>query len=59
MEHDDMISLEQGYTVEQLIDMYNDAVELIWVLREKLQETKDDLELFEQAYEEVSNKLYG
>jgi hypothetical protein len=59
MEHDDMISLEQGYTVEQLIDMYNDAVELIWALREKLQETKDDLELFEQAYEEVSNKLYG
>ena len=59
MDHDDMISLEQGYTVEQLIDMYNDAVELIWVLREKLQETKDDLELFEQAYEEVSNKLYG
>jgi hypothetical protein len=54
-----MISLEQGYTVEQLIDMYNDAVELIWALREKLQETKDDLELFEQAYEEVSNKLYG
>ena len=59
MDHDDMISLEQGYTVEQLIDMYNDAVELIWALREKLQETKDDLELFEQAYEEVSNKLYG
>ena len=54
-----MISLEQGYTAEQLIAMYNDAVELIWDLRERLQQTRDELDLFEQAYEEVSNQLYG
>ena len=28
--HDDMISLEDGFTAEDLVDLYNDAVELIW-----------------------------
>ena len=27
--HDDMISLEDGYTAEDLVELYNDEVELI------------------------------
>ena len=57
--YDNLASAEQGYTVEQLLDMYNDAVEEIWDLQERLRETRDALDLFQQAYEEASNELYG
>ena len=57
--HDDMISLEDGYTVEDLVDLYNDAVELIWNLKERLHVTREFLDMFIKAYEEVYDKLYG
>ena len=57
--HDDMISLEDGCTVEDLVDLYNDAVELIWNLKERLHVTREFLDMFIDAYEEVCDKLYG
>ena len=57
--HDDMISLEDGYTVEGLVELYNDAVELIWDLKYRLHETREFLDMFIDAYEEVCDKFYG
>ena len=57
--HDDMISLEDGYTAEDLVDLYNDAVELIWDLKYRLHETHEFLAMFIEAYEVVCDKLYG
>ena len=44
--HDDMISLEDGYTAEDLVDLYNDAVEFIWDLKYRLHETREFLDMF-------------
>ena len=57
--HDDMISLEDGHTVEGLVELYNDAVELIWDLKYRLHETREFLDMFIDAYEEVCDKFYG
>ena len=57
--HDDMISLEDGFTAEDLVDLYNDAVELIWDLKYRLHETREFLDMFIDAYEEVCDKFYG
>ena len=57
--HDDMISMEDGYTAEGLVDPYNDAVELIWDLKYRLHETREFLDMFIDAYEEVCDKFYG
>ena len=54
-----MISLEDGFTAEDLVDLYNDAVELIWDLKYRLHETREFLDMFIEAYEEVCDKLYG
>ena len=57
--HDDMISLEDGYTAEDLVDLYIDAVEFIWDLKYRLHETREFLDMFIDAYEEVCDKFYG
>ena len=56
-----MIRLEeaQKYQKAQLLEMYNDAVETIWELQRIKQELKKEIDLWQKAYEEVSNKLYG
>lgn len=56
-----MIRLEeaQKYQKAQLLEMYNDAVETIWELQRIKQELKEEMDLWQKAYEEVSNKLYG
>lgn len=56
-----MIRLEeaQKYQKAQLLEMYNDAVETIWELQRIKQELKEEIDLWQKAYEEVSNKLYG
>ncbi len=59
IEHDEMISAGQGFTVPQLIEMYNDAVELIWSLRDEIRDLKDDLESYQQAADELIDQLYG
>ena len=47
------------YQKAQLLEMYNDAVETIWELQRIKQELKEEMDLWQKAYEEVSNKLYG
>ena len=56
-----MIRLEEAkkYQKAQLLEMYNDAVETIWELQRIKQELKEEIDLWQKAYEEVSNKLYG
>ena len=56
-----MLRLEEAkkYQKAQLLEMYNDAVETIWELQRIKQELKEEIELWQKAYEEVSNKLYG
>ena len=56
-----MIRLEEAkkYQKAQLLEMYNDAVETIWELQRIKQELKKEINLWQKAYEEVSNKLYG
>lgn len=56
-----MIRLEeaQKYQKAQLLEMYNDAVETIWELQRIKQELKEEIDLWQKAYGEVSNELYG
>ena len=56
-----MLRLEEAkmYQEAQLLEMYNDAVETIWELQRIKQELKEEIDLWQKAYEEVSNKLYG
>lgn len=56
-----MLRLEEvkKYQKAQLLEMYNDAVETIWELQQIKQELKEEIDLWQKAYEEVSNKLYG
>lgn len=56
-----MLRLEETkkYQKAQLLEMYNDAVETIWELQRIKQELKEEIDFWQKAYEEVSNKLYG
>ena len=56
-----MLRLEEAkkYQKAQLREMYNDAVETIWELQRIKQELKEEIDLWQKAYEGVSNKLYG
>ena len=48
-----------GMTKEQLISMYNDAVETIWALEESIRELRDENEDVWDAYDEICNKYFG
>ena len=56
-----ILRLEEAkkYQKAQLLEMCNDAVETIWELQRIKQELKEEIDLWQKAYEEVSNKLYG
>ena len=56
-----MLRLEEAkkYQKAQPLEMYNDAVETIWELQRIKQELKEEIDLWQKAYEEVGNKLYG
>lgn len=55
------ISLEEAgsLSVLQLIEMYNDAIETIWYLQERLNEMSVENDALWDDYEELSNQLYG
>lgn len=55
------ISLEEAgsLSVLQLIKMYNDAIETIWYLQERLNELSVENDALWDDYEELSNQLYG
>ena len=55
------ISLEEAgsLSVLKLIEMYNDAIETIWYLQERLNELSVENDALWDDYEELSNQLYG
>ena len=57
----DLISLEQAASIslEPLVHDYNDAVEMIWHLQQKLLEQMKESDQLWQAYEELADQLHG
>ena len=55
------ISLEEAgsLSVLQLIEMYNDAIETIWYLQERLNKLSVEDDALWDDYEKLSNQLYG
>lgn len=46
-------------TKKQLIKQYNELIEEIWYLQHSLKQKDEEYELMLNAYENVSDKLYG
>lgn len=57
----EMITLEQAaqLPLNSLIDDYNSAIEMIWHLQHKLQEQTSENEQLWEAYESLTDQLYG
>lgn len=55
------ITLEQAgeLSLNSLVQNYNDAIETIWYLQNKLSEQMQENEQLWMAYEEISDELYG
>lgn len=61
MKNYEMITLERAVSIplETLVHDYNDAIETIWYLQQKLQEQMTENEHLWKAYEELADQLYG
>lgn len=61
MKNYEMITLERAVSIplETLVHNYNDAIETIWYLQQKLQEQLTENEHLWKAYEELADQLYG
>jgi hypothetical protein len=44
---------------KQMLKMYNDAVEMIYHLQHRITELSEEYEMMAEAYEKVSDELYG
>lgn len=44
---------------EQLVAMYNDAVEMIWFLEIKVKQLSEENDSVWKSYEELSNRYFG
>lgn len=55
------ITLEQAgeLSLNSLVQNYNDAIETIWHLQNKLSKQMQENEQLWKAYEEISDELYG
>lgn len=53
------ITPEQDLTSETLVKMYNDAAEYIYELKTQMKALEEALDLYQQAYDELSMELYG
>ena len=55
------ITLEQAgeLSLNSLVQNYNDAIETIWYLQNKLNEQMQENEQLWMAYEEISDEFYG
>lgn len=55
------ITLEQAgeLSLNILVQNYNDAIETIWHLQNKLSEQMQENEQLWKAYEEISDEFYG
>ncbi len=56
-----MLNEEQGAALsrEQLVSMYNDAVETIWFLEYRIKQLSEENDSVWEAYEELSNQHFG
>lgn len=54
-----IITPDKHFTQEELVEMYNEAVEYIHELQAELKALDDELDLYQQAYDELTMKLYG
>lgn len=56
-----LLTKEQLYnlTPARILEMYNDAIETIWLLQMRLNELRNENEQLWESYEEISDKLYG
>lgn len=61
MEKYDTITVYEAMqlTVKELTDRYNDAVEKIWDLEQRLYDERMENECLWQAYGELQDKLFG
>ena len=44
---------------EQLVAMYNDAVEMIWFLEIRVKQLSEENDSVWKSYEELSNRYFG
>lgn len=49
----------EAVTKEHLADMYNEAIETIWLLEQRINELTEENEAVWESYEEVSSRLFG
>lgn len=61
MKNHETLTLECAVSIplETLVHDYNDAIETIWYLQQKLQEQMAENEQLWKAYEELADQLYG
>jgi len=61
MKNYEMITLKHARSVplEILVHDYNDAIEMIWHMQQKLQEQMKENDQLWKAYEELADQLYG
>lgn len=61
MDNFTMLTVEQAAVLsrEQLISMYNDAVEIIWFLEFRVQQLSEENDSMWEAYEELSKQHFG
>ena len=46
-------------SISSILAMYNNAIEEIWYLRQKLSEEKEFCSLYAEAYDELLDNTYG
>ena len=44
---------------EQLVSMYNDAVEMIWFLESRVRQLSEENDSVWESYEEISRQYFG
>ena len=56
-----LLTKEQLYnlTPARILEIYNDAIETIWLLQMRLNGLRNENEQLWESYEEISDKLYG
>ena len=56
-----MLTLEQASSISlnELIAMYNDAIETIWYYQQKIETLMQENDSIWAAYEDMADELYG
>lgn len=48
-----------SFSIAELIEMYNEAVETIWILQKRLHELSAENETLWEDFEELTDHMYG